>query len=205
MVQIRNAATTLQNVVTYDVVLRVKNPELKLKPGMTANVAVIIEEKEGVLKVPNAALRFKPSPAPEPKKQKKGPLVWMAGPENKAIPVPVKPGLTDGQATEITGSRLKEGDRVHLPRWSRIRIRRRKTIGPGARGCKVEGTYLIQVEELAKVYRVGDIEIPALNQVTLAIEAGEFVSIMGSSGSGKSTFMNILGCLDVPSAGRSIT
>jgi HlyD family secretion protein len=112
VVQIRNAATTLQNVVTYDVVLRVKNPELKLKPGMTANVAVIIEEKEGVLKVPNAALRFKPSPAPAPGKQRKGPLVWMAGPENKAIPVPVKPGLTDGQATEITGSRLKEGDPV---------------------------------------------------------------------------------------------
>ena len=58
--QIRNAATTVQNVVTYDVVLRVKNPELKLKPGMTANVSIIIEEKDDVLKVPNAALRFRP-------------------------------------------------------------------------------------------------------------------------------------------------
>ena len=116
VVQIRNAATTLQNVVTYDVVLRVKNPDLKLKPGMTANVAIIIEEKEEVLKVSNAALRFKParreSGAPEPKKQKKGPLVWMVGPENKPVPVPVTPGLTDGQFTEILGSRLKEGDLV---------------------------------------------------------------------------------------------
>ena len=116
VVQIRNAATTLQNVVTYDVVLRVKNPELKLKPGMTANVAIIIEEKEDVLKVSNAALRFKPARretgAAEPKKQKKGPLVWMVGPENKPVPVPVTPGLTDGQFTEILGSRLKEGDLV---------------------------------------------------------------------------------------------
>jgi putative ABC transport system ATP-binding protein len=60
---------------------------------------------------------------------------------------------------------------------------------------------LIEVRDLTKVYQIGDIEIPALNQVTLSIAAGEFVSIMGSSGSGKSTFMNILGCLDVPSGG----
>ncbi len=60
---------------------------------------------------------------------------------------------------------------------------------------------LIQVKDLFKIYEVGDIQIPALNGVSLSIEAGEFVSIMGSSGSGKSTFMNILGCLDVPSRG----
>ena len=60
---------------------------------------------------------------------------------------------------------------------------------------------LIQVEDLFKIYELGDIEIPALNGVSLSIEAGEFVSIMGSSGSGKSTFMNILGCIDVPTRG----
>lgn len=60
---------------------------------------------------------------------------------------------------------------------------------------------LIQVQDLYKIYSLGDIDIPALNGVSLSINAGEFVSIMGSSGSGKSTFMNILGCLDVPTKG----
>jgi putative ABC transport system ATP-binding protein len=60
---------------------------------------------------------------------------------------------------------------------------------------------LIQVTDLCKTYQVGDIAIPALEKVSLTIDTGEFVSIMGSSGSGKSTFMNILGCLDVPSQG----
>ena len=60
---------------------------------------------------------------------------------------------------------------------------------------------LIQVEDLFKIYELGDIEIPALNGVSLSIESGEFVAIMGSSGSGKSTFMNILGCIDVPTRG----
>jgi putative ABC transport system ATP-binding protein len=61
--------------------------------------------------------------------------------------------------------------------------------------------HLIQVQELYKIYTLGDIEIQALNGVSLSIESGEFVAIMGSSGSGKSTFMNILGCLDVPTRG----
>lgn len=60
VVQVRNAPITVQNVVTYDAVVEVANPELKLKPGMTANVTFIIAEREQVLKVPNAALRFQP-------------------------------------------------------------------------------------------------------------------------------------------------
>ncbi len=60
--QVRNAPQTVQNVVTYDAVIDVDNPDLKLKPGMTANVTFIYAEKADVLKVPNAALRFKPPP-----------------------------------------------------------------------------------------------------------------------------------------------
>jgi putative ABC transport system ATP-binding protein len=61
---------------------------------------------------------------------------------------------------------------------------------------------LIRVKELCKTYRMGDVEVPALRGVNLAIRQGEFVAVMGSSGSGKSTFMNILGCLDRPSSGK---
>ena len=63
VMQIRNSPTTVQNVVTYDAVIGVSNPDLKLRPGMTANASIITAERDGVLKVPNAALRFKP---PEP-------------------------------------------------------------------------------------------------------------------------------------------
>lgn len=59
--QIRNSATTVSNVVTYDAVIDVDNPELLLKPGMTANVTFIFAEERNVLKVPKTALRFKPS------------------------------------------------------------------------------------------------------------------------------------------------
>ena len=122
--QIRNAATTVQNVVTYDVVLEVKNPDLKLKPGMTANVAIIVEEKEEALKVPNSALRFKPSAPvgkekPESKKQKKGPMVWLLGPDNQLKPVPIQTGISDGQYTEIVKGPLKEGDPVVVEAFSK--------------------------------------------------------------------------------------
>ena len=61
--QVRNAPITVQNVVTYDAVVQVANPDLRLKPGMTANVSFLVAERQDVIKVPTAALRFQPEGA----------------------------------------------------------------------------------------------------------------------------------------------
>jgi HlyD family secretion protein len=89
--QIRNAPQTVQNVVTYDAVIDVDNPELKLKPGMTANVTFVYAEKDDVLKVPNAALRFRPPPsllAASGAKGGSGPGRPGPGPGGAASPAP---------------------------------------------------------------------------------------------------------------------
>jgi HlyD family secretion protein len=115
--EVRNAPITVQNVVTYDVVVRVDNPELKLKPGMTANVSIILDEKKGVLRVPNAALRFRPAErSVEATSQKgsadqKGSAVWVL--ENgKPKRIKVTTGIGDGNYTELVSGELKEGDAV---------------------------------------------------------------------------------------------
>jgi len=92
--QIRNSATTVQNVVTYDAVIDVDNQELKLRPGMTANVTFIWAEKNDAVRVPNAALRFKPAAEiftalgqPPPAGVKDG------GAKNRPPGIPGMPGL----------------------------------------------------------------------------------------------------------------
>lgn len=115
--EVRNAPITVQNVVTYDVVVRVDNPDLKLKPGMTANVSIILEDKKGVLRVPNAALRFRPPDRSKEKAEPKGPaeqkgaVVWLLE-DKKPKRVGVKAGISDGNYTEVLSGDLKEGDEV---------------------------------------------------------------------------------------------
>jgi len=112
--QIRNAPLTVQNVVTYDAVIDVENPELKLRPGMTANVTFVYADKADVLRVPNAALRFKP-PGDLGKKAPKRPgegkrVVWRLD-QGAIDPVPiiVSTGVTDGTLTELVGDAIAEG------------------------------------------------------------------------------------------------
>jgi HlyD family secretion protein len=109
--QVRIAPITVQNVVTYDVVITVDNPDLKLKPGMTANVSIIVAEKKDIARIPNAALRFKPSGMTKAKQPQKGSAVWIL--ENERLKrLPVTVGIGDGNFTEITKGELKEGQDV---------------------------------------------------------------------------------------------
>lgn len=117
--QVRNAPINVQNVVTYDAVILVSNPELKLKPGMTANVSIIISAKKGVLRIPNAALRFSMPDRDKDKNKKaqqkgpgqKGAGVWIV--ENgKPKRMSVSTGVSDGSYTELISGEIKEGQEV---------------------------------------------------------------------------------------------
>lgn len=109
--QVRNAPVTVQNVVTYDVVIRVDNPDFRLKPGMTANASIITARKDGVTKVPNAALRFKMGEREKPRGEKRGYGVWTL--ENgQPKRVMVKLGIGDGTFTEIVKGDIAEGQEV---------------------------------------------------------------------------------------------
>lgn len=105
--QIRNSPTTVQNVVTYDCVIEVSNPDLKLRPGMTANASLIIAHHENVLKIPNAAFRFKPA---DPSTNKTFFARLFGGDEVKkastnAVPAAVaKPADASNDTNEIGGA-----------------------------------------------------------------------------------------------------
>src|SRR5205814_6528736 len=133
VVQVRNAPITVQNVVTYDTVIGVSNPDLKLKPGMTANVSIIIAHRDDVLQIKNAALRYRPPDATpvETRQSAPGRGARRAGPGDAGasqrraertvyiLPkfgsrpraVQIKTGISDGIMTEVVEG-LKEGDRV---------------------------------------------------------------------------------------------
>lgn len=135
--QIRLNPTTQQNVVTYNVVIAVENPEQILLPGMTAYVSIAVAQKNGVLLVPNTALRFKPADsekldqsgaaakagaaksangsrpggwaADEPREKRHTVYVLADG---RLKPVKITTGISDARFTEVVGGELKEGDKV---------------------------------------------------------------------------------------------
>ena len=119
--QIRNAAQTIQNVVTYDAVIDVDNPGLLLKPGMTANVTFVAVEKDNVVRMRNAALRFQPDPlllarigvkAPASGLSSQAPgqhTAWVLR-SGQPVPVIVSIGISDGTWSELLSGDLHPGD-----------------------------------------------------------------------------------------------
>ena len=130
VMQVRNAPQNVQNVITYDVVIGAANQDLALRPGMTANVAIETGRRDDALRVPSAALRFRPrtteSRAPRPSsspglhhiarpatgggQEARARVFVLRDGEPKAVPV--ETGLSDDSYTEITGGALAEGDPV---------------------------------------------------------------------------------------------
>jgi len=112
--QVRLNPTIQQNVVTYNVVVTVANDDGALLPGMTANVRFAVNQKNAVLRVPNAALRYKPTDADADiatARQPGKPALYRL--ENgKPVPVSVRTGIADGSFTEIIEGGIKEGDKL---------------------------------------------------------------------------------------------
>jgi len=107
--QVRQAPQTVQNVVTYDVVLGIDNKQLLLKPGMTATARITIDARQKVLRVPDQALRFVPANTPAQPGQP--PQVWKLV-DKRPVPVPVTLGLDDDSFSEVLGGELKPGDEL---------------------------------------------------------------------------------------------
>jgi HlyD family secretion protein len=135
--EIRSAPIVVQNVVNYNAVIAVDNPELKLKPGMTATVSILVAQRQNVLKIPKAALRFQPPLPPQEREQfiaafqkqqlagaSKGlgaaphkawqttPKVWTLTPEGALWPVAVRLGISDDQFSELHDGSLQEGQEL---------------------------------------------------------------------------------------------
>jgi HlyD family secretion protein len=110
--EVRQSPQTVQNVVTYDVVVSVDNSDLALKPGLTAATRIIIDQRTDVLRVPNQTLRY--MPAGTAIRESDPTRVWVLR-DGKPVAVQVATGLDDDNFTEIVqGSELKQGDKVIL-------------------------------------------------------------------------------------------
>jgi HlyD family secretion protein len=139
--QMRQAPINVQNVITYDVVVAVPNPDLKLLPGMTANVKILTNTENGVLRIPNVALRFRP-PDVKPdtsvraagRRQDAGSTVWILDQDGKPKAAKVKLGITDGNFTAVESGDLKEGERVITNNLTKVSTATQSPGGGGGRG-----------------------------------------------------------------------
>jgi HlyD family secretion protein len=110
--QVRLNPQIQQNVVTYNVVIDVDNQEEILLPGMTAFVSIVIDERHDVLRLPLAALRFRPEGTGEHGRGKPSQQTVYRLREDKPAPVAIRTGITDGKAAELLGDDWRQGDEV---------------------------------------------------------------------------------------------
>ncbi len=118
VIQIGSSPRIIQNVVAYDVVIRAPNPDLLLKPGMTATIGIVVDERDDVFRVPKQALRYSPrdlavqngagSPGVPPDRWSQ---LWILR-EGKPAAITVQLGLDDGAYTEIVKGDLRPGDEL---------------------------------------------------------------------------------------------
>ncbi len=108
--QVRIEPIMVENVTTYTTVVSVENPDLKLKPGMTANVTIVTDRHPQALRVPSAALRFRPSDHPLVG-EITGEAVWIVK-GSDIHPVAIESGISDGRYVEVASGEVKEGDSV---------------------------------------------------------------------------------------------
>jgi HlyD family secretion protein len=121
VVQVRKAPATVQNVVTYAAIVSAPNPQRLLFPGITAAPKIVTKETDGVLTVPDRALRFDPPPparlsfaersAAASPVGKRG-TVWTEGAQGRLVPVDIETGASDGNRTEVIAGDLREGEQV---------------------------------------------------------------------------------------------
>lgn len=119
VVQVRQAPQTVQNVVTYDVVVGAGNEQFLLKPGMTATVSIVTDRREGVLRIPNQALRFspgglraiRPGPSQASSRASDNGQVWILR-GGKPVALSITTGLADDTYTEVLTGELRSGDQV---------------------------------------------------------------------------------------------
>ena len=118
--QIREAPINVQNAITYDVVITVSNPDLKLFPGMTANATILTGHVSNALRIPKAALRFHPRPdsrqSPLSKQSsmqpQSAPTVYALARRGRLEAVQIKTGIGDANRVEVSGGNLVEGEEV---------------------------------------------------------------------------------------------
>ena len=138
--QIRLDAKSLQNVVTYNVVIDVGNPDGILLPSMTAFVGIVVDDRHNALKLPLAALRFKPEETGKPESKHGGAgkpagktVYRLVG--GKPVAMPVQTGISDGKSVEVIGETLKEGEEIILEETS---------TGKGAKSQQPAGNFKLK-------------------------------------------------------------